>query len=34
MMQPDGIHPNGKGNEVVAQDVFELVRPLLMRQPK
>lgn len=29
MMQPDGIHPNGKGNEVVAQDVFQLIRPLL-----
>lgn len=32
MMQPDGIHPNGKGNEVVAKDVFELVRPLLKQQ--
>ncbi len=29
MMQPDGIHPNGKGNEVVAHDVFQLIRPLL-----
>jgi acyl-CoA thioesterase I len=31
MMQPDGIHPNGSGNEVVAQDVFALIRPLLTR---
>jgi acyl-CoA thioesterase-1 len=31
MMQPDGIHPNGRGNEVLAEDVFELVRPLLKR---
>ncbi|HSU59992.1 MAG TPA: arylesterase [Bryobacteraceae bacterium] len=29
MMQPDGIHPNGKGNQVVARDVFHLIRPLL-----
>ncbi len=29
MMQPDGIHPNGKGNVILAQDVFQLVRPLL-----
>jgi acyl-CoA thioesterase-1 len=31
MMQPDGIHPNGAGNEVVAKDVFDLIRPLLKR---
>jgi acyl-CoA thioesterase-1 len=31
MMQPDGIHPNGAGNEVVAKDVFDLIRPLLLR---
>lgn len=29
MMQPDGIHPNGRGNEVVARDVFQLIQPLL-----
>lgn len=29
MMQPDEIHPNGKGNEVVARDVFQLIQPLL-----
>ena len=29
MMQPDGIHPNGAGNEVIAKDVFDLIRPLL-----
>ncbi len=31
MMQSDGIHPNGKGNEIVAQDVFKLIQPLLAR---
>jgi acyl-CoA thioesterase I len=31
MMQPDGIHPNGAGNEVIAKDVFDLIRPLLTR---
>ena len=31
MMQPDGIHPNGKGNEVVARDVLHLIQPLLSR---
>jgi acyl-CoA thioesterase-1 len=30
-MQPDGIHPNGEGNKVVAQDVFKLVEPMLKR---
>ncbi len=29
MMQPDGIHPNGLGNQIVARDVFDLIRPLL-----
>lgn len=29
MMQPDGIHPNGVGNEVLARDVFSLIKPLL-----
>lgn len=29
MMQPDGIHPNGKGNKVVAQDVFGFIRASL-----
>ena len=29
MMQPDGIHPNGAGNKIVAQDVFNLIQPLL-----
>ena len=29
MMQPDGIHPNGAGNKVVAEDVFHLIQPLL-----
>ncbi len=28
-MQPDGIHPNGEGNKVVARDVFQLIRPIL-----
>ncbi|MFL6352498.1 MAG: arylesterase [Bryobacteraceae bacterium] len=31
MMQPDGIHPNGSGNEVIAKDVFNLIKPLLRR---
>jgi acyl-CoA thioesterase-1 len=30
MMQPDGIHPNGAGNHVVAQDVFDLIKPMLV----
>ena len=29
LMQPDGIHPNGKGNKIVAKDVFDLIRPML-----
>jgi acyl-CoA thioesterase I len=29
LMQPDGIHPNQAGNEIVAKDVFELIRPML-----
>jgi acyl-CoA thioesterase-1 len=29
LMQPDGIHPNGQGNQIVAQDVFTLIKPLL-----
>ncbi len=31
MMQPDGIHPNGAGNEVVAQDIYHLIQPLLQK---
>jgi acyl-CoA thioesterase I len=31
MMQPDGIHPNSAGNEVVANDVFNLIKPLLKK---
>ncbi len=31
LMQPDGIHPNGEGNKIVAQDVFKLIAPLLKR---
>jgi acyl-CoA thioesterase-1 len=33
LMRPDGIHPNGKGNEIVAKDVFDLIRPGLKRTP-
>jgi acyl-CoA thioesterase I len=29
LMQPDGIHPNGEGNRIVAQDVFELITKML-----
>jgi acyl-CoA thioesterase-1 len=31
MMQPDGIHPSGDGNKIVAQDVFDLIRPVLQK---
>lgn len=30
-MQPDGIHPNGAGNRIVARDVFHLIQPLLSK---
>ena len=30
MMQQDGIHPNGAGNHIVAKDVFDLIRPMLV----
>jgi len=29
LMQPDGIHPNGAGNRIVAQDVFQLISKML-----
>jgi acyl-CoA thioesterase I len=32
LMQPDGIHPSGAGNKIVAQDVFSLIQPLLKRR--
>lgn len=32
LMQPDGIHPNEQGNKFVAEDVFQLIRPLLRKQ--
>jgi acyl-CoA thioesterase-1 len=32
LMQPDGIHPNGEGNKVVAQDVYDLIRPILTKK--
>ena len=31
LMQPDGIHPSESGNRIVAQDVFNLVQPLLSK---
>ena len=31
LMQPDGIHPNGEGNKIVARDVFDLIEPYLAR---
>ncbi len=34
LMQPDGIHPNGEGNKIVAGDVFNLIRPMLSRHGK
>ena len=33
LMRPDGIHPNGRGNEIIAKDVFDLIRPLLTHTP-
>jgi len=33
LMRSDGIHPNGRGNEIIAKDVFDLIRPLLTRTP-
>ncbi|MBV8570488.1 MAG: arylesterase [Acidobacteriaceae bacterium] len=32
LMQPDGIHPNGEGNKIVAEDVFHLIEPGLSKQ--
>jgi acyl-CoA thioesterase I len=29
MMRSDGIHPTENGNRIVAQDVFDLIRPML-----
>jgi acyl-CoA thioesterase-1 len=34
LMQPDGIHPNGDGNKIVARDVFTLIQPNLARKPQ
>jgi acyl-CoA thioesterase-1 len=34
LMQPDGIHPNGEGNKIVARDVFALIQPILAREPQ
>jgi acyl-CoA thioesterase-1 len=31
LMRPDGIHPNGEGNKIVARDVFALIKPNLTR---
>ena len=31
LMQGDGIHPNEAGNVIVAQDVLDLIRPLLKK---
>ena len=32
MMLSDGIHPTEKGNRIVANDVFQLIQPLLKRK--
>jgi acyl-CoA thioesterase I len=32
MMQPDGIHPSGEGNKIVAQDVFTLIQAMLAKK--
>ena len=34
LMQPDGIHPSGAGNKIVARDVFNLIQPLLQHQKR
>lgn len=34
LMQPDGIHPNQAGNEIVANDVFDLIQPMLAKPQK
>lgn len=34
LMQPDGIHPNRAGNEIVAKDVFDLIQPMLDKRQK
>jgi acyl-CoA thioesterase-1 len=34
LMQPDGIHPNQAGNEIVAKDVFDLIQPILAKPQK
>ena len=34
LMQPDGIHPVGDGNRIVAGTVFEYLKPLLDRQTR
>lgn len=31
MMQPDGIHPNGAGNRVVANDMYRFIEPVLAK---
>jgi acyl-CoA thioesterase I len=33
LMRPDGIHPNGQGNDIIAKDVFDLIQPALKRNP-
>jgi acyl-CoA thioesterase I len=30
-LQPDGIHATAKGNEIVADDVFALIKPMLKK---
>jgi acyl-CoA thioesterase-1 len=34
LMQPDGIHPNGDGNKILARDVLALIQPILAREQK
>ncbi len=31
LMQPDGIHPNGQGNRIVAEDAFRFIQPYLKK---
>ncbi len=32
--QPDGIHPNAEGQEIIAENVWSALEPLLTRQPE
>ena len=31
---PDGIHPNEKGHQIIAENVWQIIQPLIDREPK